>query len=136
MSGKAKTVCGPARYALLALGCAATAVGIAGIVLPGVPGTVFLLVAVWAFSKSSERFHLWLYNHPTFGAGIRRWHEHRVIPTRAKIAAVTAIASSYLILCIAIFEHWEQMAGTGLVLALVAGWIVTRRGRLPAGETA
>ena len=54
----ARRLCGPARVALLALGFTCTALGIAGVLLPGLPGTVFLLIAVWAFSRSSQRFHV------------------------------------------------------------------------------
>ena len=53
---------------MLALGFVATGVGIAGVILPGLPGTVFLIIGLWAFSRSSERFQMWLFNHPRFGA--------------------------------------------------------------------
>ncbi len=66
-----------ARYLMLLLGLVCTAVGIAGLILPLLPGTVFLLIAAWAFSRSSERLHLWLFHHPRFGRTIRDWHYYR-----------------------------------------------------------
>ena len=61
--------------------------GLVGIFIPGLPTTVFLIIAFWAFSKSTERFQNWLWFHPKFGPPIRAWHMHRVIPVRAKIFA-------------------------------------------------
>lgn len=44
---------GIARALLIVLGCACVALGAVGAVVPGMPTTVFLLVAAWAFAKSS-----------------------------------------------------------------------------------
>jgi hypothetical protein len=41
-----------------------------------------MLVALWAFARSSRRFHDWLYSHRVFGPPLRRWHEERVISWR------------------------------------------------------
>ena len=136
MSELPKTICGPFRYVLLGVGIFCTALGIAGIVLPGIPGTLFLLIAVWAFSRSSERFHLWIYNHPHFGRGVRAWHEHGVIPTRAKIAAVAMISFSFAVLWGFVLEDWRLAAATGATLALVATWIATRPGAVKLEDPA
>ncbi|WP_420403327.1 YbaN family protein [Nisaea sp.] len=136
MSTEPKTICGPFRYVLLAVGVVCTAIGIAGIILPGLPGTLFLLIALWAFSRSSERFHLWLYNHPRFGQGLREWHEYGVIPPRAKIAAVTMIAVTLGLLWGVVLEDWRLAAATSAVLTLVAIWIVTRPGTVKLEDPA
>ena len=58
----------PARYAMLGFGWICVGFGIVGVFLPVWPSTVFFLLALWAFSNSSQRFHNWLYTHPRFGA--------------------------------------------------------------------
>ena len=126
----ARRLCGPARGALLALGFVCTAIGIAGVILPGLPGTVFLLIAVWAFSRSSERFHLWLYEHPRFGRTVRDWHAHRVIPVKAKVAAVSMMAATAVGLVWMSDGDWRLPAVSGAVMAIVAVWIVTRPSRV------
>jgi uncharacterized membrane protein YbaN (DUF454 family) len=70
------------------------ALGLAGVVLPVLPTTPFLLLALWAFARSSVRFHDWLYNHRYFGARLHDWHEHRVIPLRAKLTAWSVMTAS------------------------------------------
>ncbi|MFP6705274.1 MAG: DUF454 family protein [Alphaproteobacteria bacterium] len=61
------TQCRAMRLTMLALGLACTALGIFGIILPVMPGTMFLLIAAWAFSRSSKPLHLWLHNDTRFG---------------------------------------------------------------------
>ncbi|WP_420564874.1 YbaN family protein [Thalassobaculum sp.] len=123
-------LCGAAKLGLQVFGFVCLAVGIAGVILPGLPGTVFLLIALWAFSRSSHRLHLWLYSHPRFGAGLRAWHRHRVIPTRAKIAAVAAMTLAAGLL-IAAFPGNGWIPGISIaVMIAVAAWIVTRPGRI------
>ncbi len=117
------------RYALLAFGWLMVALGTVGILVPGFPGTVFLLIALWAFSKSSERFHSWLYNHKVLGPPIRNWHNHRVIPAYAKTAAVTAMAASLAGLAYFIAESWVLPAAAGACLLPVAAFILTRPSR-------
>ena len=120
----------PARYALLAFGWICVGFGIVGVFLPVWPSTVFFLLALWAFSNSSQRFHDWLYTHPRFGASARAWNEHRVIPVQAKVLAVSMMSVSVGILAW-LADTWILPAAVGAGLALIASWIVTRPSRVP-----
>ena len=86
-----------ARWGLLAFGWLNVGLGMIGVVVPGMPTTIFLIIAVWAFSKCSVRFQRWLWEHPKFGPSIRAWHLHRVIPVKAKIMAASMMAVSLII---------------------------------------
>ena len=132
MKDRSNAVCGPMRYVMLGLGLVCTLIGVAGVILPGLPGTVFLLIAVWAFSRSSERLHVWLFDHPRFGRPIRDWHQHRVIPRKAKVLAVTMMAGSFITVLV-------SNSGTALLPVVVGGvlfptalWIATRRSSPPS----
>ncbi|CAB0920335.1 hypothetical protein FRC0418_02252 [Corynebacterium diphtheriae] len=52
---------------LLAIGCVSVTLGVAGVILPLVPTTPFLLLAGVCFAKSSDRFHTWLMEHRILG---------------------------------------------------------------------
>ena len=119
--------CCAMRYGLMAFGWFNVMLGVIGVVVPGMPTTVFLLIAMWAFSKSSERFRLWLFNHKTLGPPIRNWHEHRVIPPRAKFMAVGMMSLSVVILAVFVANSYMLPTIVAACMAPVAIFIVTRR---------
>jgi len=79
------------RYLYLALGFICVGLGFVGIFVPGLPTTIFVLVAAWAFSRSSERFERWLLEHPIFGSLIQNWRKYHGISIRSKITAIGLI---------------------------------------------
>ena len=82
------------RPAFFILGWCFFGLGAVGAVVPGLPTVPLMLVALWAFSRSSPRFHDWLYSHPVFGPPLQQWRTHRVISTRAKLLAAASIVAS------------------------------------------
>ncbi|NKB45478.1 MAG: DUF454 family protein [Alphaproteobacteria bacterium] len=118
----------------LALGWVCVGLGFVGAFLPGLPTTVFLIIALWAFSKSSDRLRWWLWTHPRFGATLRAWHIHRVIPPPAKAAAVVMMMISVAIVAVS-SSSWQVSAILSAVLAPIAVWIVTRRSVVPTDDT-
>ena len=118
------------RYGLIAFGWLNVALGAIGAVVPGMPTTVFLLIAMWAFSKSSEKFRLWLFNHKTLGPPIRDWHEHRVIPVRTKFMAVGMMSLRVAILAVFVAETFMLPAIVAASMVPVAIFIVTRHSSL------
>lgn len=83
------------RHFYRILGFLFVALGAIGAVLPLMPTTVFLLVAAWAFAKSSPEWHQWLREHPRFGELICCWEDHHAMPMRAKRIAWITLAISY-----------------------------------------
>ncbi len=122
--------CTSVRYGLLALGFGCVGLGIVGIFLPVMPTTIFFIIALWAFSKSSVRAHQWLYNHPRFGQQLQAWHQHKVIPLKAKVMAVSMITASFLFVTLYVAESWLVPVILGLVLGSVVLYIVTRPHRI------
>ena len=119
------------RYLYFLLGWTCFALGAIGVVLPGLPTTPFMLLALWAFSKSSQRFHHWLYNHRLFGPPLQRWRSHRVIPGSAKLLAIATMAASlsYLVLFSEV-SRW-LVAATALVMLSAAIFILGKPSRVP-----
>jgi uncharacterized membrane protein YbaN (DUF454 family) len=112
----------------LALGCVATGCATAGVVLPLVPTTPFLLVAAYAFAKSSPRLHAWLLGHPRFGPLIKDWRRHGAISRGAKTTAMAMIAATPLI-TLAMQPPWWLLGSQIVVLVPVSIFIMTRPGR-------
>ena len=61
--------------------------GFIGALLPGMPTTVFLILAAWAASKGWPQMDAWLLNHPKYGATLRAWRENGTVPRKAKCFA-------------------------------------------------
>ncbi len=107
------------------VGLTATVTGIAGIVLPLLPTTPFLLLAAFAFARSSPALHDWLLQHPTLGRMIEDWHCYGAVDRRAKWAAFIVMAAGLL------FSLWLGVPVWVLLLQLaiftaVGVFLVTR----------
>ena len=79
------------RAGLLLLKIAGTlslVIGGIGIILPLLPTTPFLLLAVVCYAKSSKRWYRWLIYNRWFGEYIRNWHEGRGIPMKTKVLSI------------------------------------------------
>lgn len=124
-----------ARPFWFALGWTAVALGALGAVLPLLPTTPFLLVAVWAFGKSSERWRQWVYRQPTFGPLVLAWERHGVIPIWGKAAALGAMGTSFGLLAYSERLPDWALALTGATLLGVA-WFIASRPSSPPVEPA
>ena len=98
----------------------------AGVALPLVPTTPFLIVAAACFARSSERFHRWLFDSRLFGPLIRAWTETRSIPRRAKALSVLLIAAVGTSTAVfALHSAWARALFAATLLAVVA-WLLSR----------
>ncbi|GLQ06284.1 YbaN family protein [Sneathiella chinensis] len=114
------------KYLLLGLGFFFVALGGLGVVLPVLPTTPFLLIALWAFSQSSNRFHDWLYTHRIFGPPLQEWSEYGVIPLRAKIVTVTTMATSAILVFMFSDVPWWGLASMLALMLVGAGFVLSR----------
>lgn len=101
--------------------------GLAGLgaVLPLLPTTCFLLLAAYAFARSSERLHARLLAHPLIGPTIRDWRSNGAIRTPAKCWAVLSMVVAFAI-SIALHVPFKILAIQALCLTTAAAFIVTR----------
>lgn len=112
----------------LVLGILSVAAGAAGVVLPLVPTTPFVLLAAYCFARSSPRLHGWLLNHPRFGPAITDWQRHGSIARNVKITAVLMILATFAGSVLFGAPAWI-IAVQAVVLSAVTLFIVTRPDR-------
>jgi uncharacterized protein len=79
------------RHLFVFLGMGSLLLGMAGIPLPLLPTTPFLLLSAWLFARSSKRFYLWLINHKYFGSYIRNYREKGGVTKKVKIVSVSML---------------------------------------------
>lgn len=113
------------RLLWLTVGVVSTLCGIAGVVLPLVPTTPFLLLAAFSFGRSSPRMENWLIAHPRLGPPIVDWQTRGAIGRRAKILAVVAMGATLAISLVAALPK-ALILVQAAVLAAVATFILSR----------
>ncbi|AMD00749.1 YbaN family protein [Halomonas chromatireducens] len=119
------------RFAWRSLAYGCIGLGAAGIVVPLLPTTPFLLVAAWAAPKGSPRLARWLWQHPRIGPTLTAWQEQRAIPRRAKRLAVVLLAFSWLVLLLGSAPPMV-LALTALMFCCVATFVLTRPDAAPS----
>jgi uncharacterized membrane protein YbaN (DUF454 family) len=113
------------RWLFIALGWFCFGLGILGAMLPIIPATPFMLLALWAFARGSERFHDWLYNHRVFGPPLRRFQRERTIPLWTKLVATGSMAVSLVYLGFFVRPPWYVIAA--MIAVALAGAIFILR---------
>jgi len=101
------------RYLLLSLGWLSVILGSIGAVLPILPTTPFLILALACFSKSSPRFHRMLLNNKWFGPVLTEWEKNKTISRQVKLRSMALVIISFSISIIILSGR------TGLQLMLV-----------------
>lgn len=120
---------------LIFLGTVCVGLGVLGMFLPLMPTTVFLLMAAYCYSKSSDKFHNWLLNNRLCGKYIKNYRSGQGITVRQKATSIGLLWASIS------FSIWF-VGGTfwlTLLLAAVAigvtihiAWLKTYRPETPA----
>ncbi|MBC8480715.1 MAG: YbaN family protein [Candidatus Actinomarina sp.] len=108
-----------------AIGVLSLSLGYVGIVVPGLPTTVFILISAWAFSKCSTRFTLWLENHKLFGPMILNWQQYRGLSRRAKKVAILTIVPTFALTIFIAFSLVGDLI-FGLFGLILCTWLATR----------
>ncbi len=63
-------------------------IGIAGIFLPVLPGTIFLILSAACYFRGSEKFYNWLLNHKFLGKYVKPYREGKGVPFKLKISSL------------------------------------------------
>jgi len=118
------------RVALVLVGSGFVALGVAGIFLPVLPTTPFLLLAAACYARASHRFYNWLLNNRWLGPTILEWQRYRSIRYRTKLVAIGMMAVS-LTTSIVFFVNDARLQ---IALALLGIALAVYMYRIPSRE--
>lgn len=112
----------PLRLLYLVVGWVSMGLAIAGVILPLVPATPFVLLAAAAFVRSSPRIYQRLVAHPRLGPLLVQWRTNRSVPRSAKrkayVLVLLSFATSIALLDSTALRLLLAALGTGLCIFL------------------
>ncbi len=117
---------GPGRWLWFGGGLVAVGLGGVGIIVPGLPTTVFFIVAASCFARSSPRFEAWVLDLPRIGPMVR---DHRAGLGMRRRAKGWALGTMWLFVGLSAFltRGAPMVAAVIVAVALVGTWYIVRR---------
>ena len=79
------------KLLLVTMGLICLGLGIVGYVLPGLPGTIFLIIAAALFVRSSDRLYKFVVNNRLFGRQVEEYLRTGAMPLKAKIISLVSM---------------------------------------------
>ncbi|NVI81749.1 TonB family protein [Janthinobacterium sp. BJB401] len=122
------------RWAWTGAGMLMVALGVIGAMLPVMPTTIFLILALACFSRASPRLEHWLLHHPRFGAPLRQWREHRAVSRRGKVLACLGMAIGFVAMCLGHPPWWVIVLVATMEIAVIIYLLRRPEGPAPAPE--
>ncbi|WP_447595528.1 YbaN family protein [Stenotrophomonas rhizophila] len=120
------------RWLWFCLGWVMVALGVIGALLPVMPTTIFLILAVGCFARSSPRFERKLLDHPRYGPALRLWREQGAVSRTGKAFAAGGMAFGFVMFCWGAHPSWRLLLGVGAFFIASAAYVLTRPSpRLP-----
>lgn len=127
----------PGRWLLAALGVVCVGLGAVGVVVPGLPTTVFLIAASYLFTRSCPWLEDRLIRVRWFRPYLPYLDGRRPMPRRARWIAIGLMwsAVSVSLLVTAVAERLQPWFAAALLSAAAIGtWVILRIRRGPAQE--
>ena len=125
------------RAGWLVLGIVCVGLGGLGIVVPGLPTTIFFIAAAACFSRSSPRLEAWVLGLRGIGPMVRDHRAGLGMPRRAKAVATACIAVFVGLALLLAISHPLIAAAVGLAGLVGIGviwWRVPTREEVLAAE--
>jgi uncharacterized protein len=121
----AKARAAPVRAAWLLAGLVAVGLGGIGVVVPGLPTTVFFIIAASCFTRSSPRLERWVLGLPRIGPVVRDYRAGLGMPRRAKVVAIVSMSVVGLVSALLVPGTVLRVV---VVLAILVGiaWVAWR----------
>ena len=114
------------KIVLIMVGLLCLALGILGYILPGLPGTIWLIISATLFVRSSDRLYNFVIRNKVFGNQVRGFLETGEMPMKAKILSLVSMwAFTFLSV---IFAPYDWRFKVPILVLAIAGsaYILTR----------
>ena len=123
------------RILLACLGVLCVGLAAIGVVLPGVPTTIFLILATACFMRSCPWLQRTLIENRFFGPFLKYLEPGAAMPVRAKVISICVMWAAISVSIVLLSSHDLSLAwaaGTIVLAGLVGTVCIVRMGRPPA----
>lgn len=110
-----------ARIAFIVGGHVCLGLGVTGVILPVLPGVVFLIGSAACYARGSMRFYNWLLGHRWLGPPVRDWEDHRAMTVRAKVVSLVMLVGGIAVTIV----FFVKLLWVRVMLALLAIGLTT-----------
>ena len=117
------------KHFFLSIGCLAMSLGFIGLFLPLMPTTCFMILAVWAFSKSKPELARWILQHPRFGPTIDDWIKYKTIDQKTKCKISLSIVFTFSLSLLVMTPSFISSALMLSVMLVLLAYINSRNER-------
>lgn len=119
------------RWWLVGVGLLCVALGGVGVIVPGLPTTVFLIIASWCFVRSCPTLERVLIRNRFFGPFVRYLSPGAVMPTRARVVASAMLwaavsVSTFVLASRGVGAVWIGLVLLSAIIGTVTIWRVAR----------
>ncbi|MFA5444934.1 MAG: YbaN family protein [Bacteroidales bacterium] len=115
------------KLLLIFLGTLCLALGIAGIVVPGLPATPFFLLTAGLYVRSSENLYQKLLNSPIAGPYIKEFRANKGMTKSGKVKVLIFMWLMITLSCVFLIPSELVILivlGTGVIGSIVMGFVV------------
>ncbi|HEY3096868.1 MAG TPA: YbaN family protein [Acidimicrobiia bacterium] len=116
----------PVRWMWFVTGWVSVAIGSIGVVVPGLPTTVFFIIAAACFARSSPRFEQWVLDLPHIGRAVRDYRAGLGMSRRAKAFAISMMLAFGTLSIVLLRDRVIIAVAIGVLLAIGVWYIVFR----------
>lgn len=109
------------KYVLMSIGCISFVLGLVGSFLPLLPTTPFLLLSLYCFTQSSDKFNRWLKSTKIYQEYVGEFLKHRSFTLEKKIKMLISV---YIMVGISIYFVPFLLIKGMLIFMLVSQTII------------
>jgi uncharacterized protein len=117
------------RAMYVVIGTVSLGLGILGAILPGMPSTVFFLITIGCYARSSERLYRWLLTRKWLQKPLTTalsFKRNNAVPVRIKVFAQSVAWSSAIFLVFSGRSLFAQVLGFGFALSCTIAMAVIK----------
>lgn len=92
------------KILLMIMGIISVALGMAGVVVPGLPATPFFLLSLFCFTKSSKRLDRWFRSTKIFEKYVKPYEEDKSLTRRQKLS-IQLTAGAMMMITFLFLDH-------------------------------